>query len=809
MSRLSTRLTTARKRLMQPGLKLMQALSMRAKLALVATCLMVPTALLTLGWLTDTQQRVQLLQQMQQGLRLQGTLEHLRYELQKHRALALRAAAGDQTAAGLRAEVQQAMAAHARVMADSLAAEGPESLRQGWAALAPRLAALSTSAGGNPATSLLAAHNEAIDGLADLARVNAEHSGLLLDPDAEGYYRIELMVTGLPPLNEAVARSAAVGTVLLMRAAESTPPVGERLQLLADAAAIDRAALQAQVSLSALQRSGSPLPATWAPVTQAVDAYSTLLRDGFSPDRLELPVAALLAATQEAQLRLSDLAGETKASLQASLDSRVSALRRQQALASLAFAAGLAGSLYLIAALVISFHQSLQELLRTTQAVASGDLSTRLELPGRDELTRIGSTVNGMNERLSELVGEIRSSAARVNMAGTQVADGSQQLASRTEEQASSLRESVEAINQLSSAAQDNARAARELDSLTEQLSVQAGEGHQAMAETISAVEKLQVASRRVFEVVGVIDDVAFQTSMLSLNAAVEAARAGEAGRGFALVASEVRTLAQRVGESADEIRALITQAGDHLQFSGDKLGSANGALEGVVHGVRDVSSRLRDIAQASTEQSDTLVSVAQRVGDLDQITRDNARLVDESTHASQALLERAQVLRDAVASMRLRQGSADEARELLDRAHAHVLAVGTEPGLKDLHDPAHGFIDRDLYVFALDRDGTYIACGAKPELVGTSVNQLPGIRGTPFVSEAWSAAEAGGGWVQYEIANPLTGEVTPKESYVRPLDERLLLGCGIYRKVSQASAAKPRAAAWSHKQEQSAVEVY
>lgn len=786
-------------RWLQPGKALMLRLSMRVKLALVAVCVMLPLTALVIWWSASGLAGTRSLQDERHGLQVTQRLAALGAEVQKQRALTHRVLLGDAAAVPLREDVrkavQQATAEAERALGDPA---GPL-LQAGWKEVAGRLQRLQALAGTSDAPALFAAHGEVVDALAALRRLTAEQSGLLLDSLDRGYFLTELIATALPPLIEAGSRASALGTGLLLAGNATEAARGEVLTLSRQ---LDQAAHQAQLSVAALGRSGQTLPA-WDPAITSSKALGDTLRATFSPAQTEQAAATLAARGNETLARLRDLEADAIGQLMVSLDQRIAQSHARLWASAAVFSLGLLLTVYLFASLYLTFMNSIAVLQSSTQAVSSGDLSAQMTIDGRDELAGIGKTVNGMNERLSSLVGEIRNSAARVNMAGTQVAEGSQRLSLRTEEQASSLRESVVAISQLSADAQNNAQAARELDDLTEQLTRQAGEGTQAMGETLVAVQKLQDASRRVFEVVAVIDDVAFQTGMLSLNAAVEAARAGEAGKGFSIVASEVRSLAQRVGESAEEIRKLITLASDQLEFSDSKLATASQSLEGLASGVRDVSGRLRQISQASTQQSDTLVSVAQRVGDLDEITRDNARLVDESTAAAQSLVERAQILRDAVATMRLRQGSADEARELLDRAWDHVARVGQKQGLHDLHDAGQGFIDRDLYVFALDRDGVYIACGAKPEMIGTSVNQLPGIQGTPFVRDAWAAAEAGGGWVQYEIANPLTGDVTPKESYVRQLDERLLLGCGVYRRTAPGGfAVKPRAAAWSRSKE-------
>jgi signal transduction histidine kinase len=167
--------------------------------------------------------------------------------------------------------------------------------------------------------------------------------------------------------------------------------------------------------------------------------------------------------------------------------------------------------------------------------------------------------------------------------------------------------------------------------------------------------------------------------------------------------------------------------------------------------------------------------------------------------------VDRADKLREAVASMRLRQGSADEALEMVRRAHEHVQSVGREQAFADFHAAGGDFIDRDLYVFCFDRDGVYAACGAKPANVGQHYSVTPGLDAR-FMEAVWAAAEDGGGWVRYEVINPLTLAIMPKESYVLPLDAQTAIGCGIYRRDAAIDSDQPpRAAAWS-RQSQSAV---
>jgi uncharacterized protein Yka (UPF0111/DUF47 family) len=438
-------------------------------------------------------------------------------------------------------------------------------------------------------------------------------------------------------------------------------------------------------------------------------------------------------------------------------------------------------------------------LQRSTEAVARGDLSLSVSVMGRDEMADLGRTIDSMGVRLSALVAEIRSNATQLSMAGTQMADGSSQLAQRTDDQACSLRSSVGSVAELSQAVSSNAESARELDQLTGKLFSRSQDASGTMDETVGAMQALQASSQRVAEVVTVIDDLAFQTGMLALNASIEAARAGELGKGFAVVAGEVRQLAQRSAESAEEIRNLILGVNEQVERSSGQLGHASQVMSEILQGVQEVSGRLSNISSASSEQSSVLAEVSAGLGSLDEITRENAAMVERSASASTTLLQRADMLRASVASMRLRQGSADEARALVERASAHIDAVGRDQALADFHRLDGGFIDRDLYIFCFNRHGVYSAFGAKPDFVGKSLKDVPGLDPDSFLQDVWAAADAGGGWVQYDVLNPRTDVIAAKESWVVPLGSDQVLGCGFYRHEDSDASPRgiPRANAW------------
>jgi signal transduction histidine kinase len=187
-------------------------------------------------------------------------------------------------------------------------------------------------------------------------------------------------------------------------------------------------------------------------------------------------------------------------------------------------------------------------------------------------------------------------------------------------------------------------------------------------------------------------------------------------------------------------------------------------------------------MADGSAKQSVALSEVVQAVGDLDRVTIENSGLVDRTSHRSNRLMQRSRQLEEAVTYIKLRQGTADEALDLATRAHALVESVGFEKAFEVFHDKQGGFVDRDLYVFVFDRRGVYRVMGADVNRVGTSLFDAPGVDAQQLLDDAWRRCETGGGWVEYNIINLATGDVRGKSSYVLPLDDERLIGCGAYR---------------------------
>jgi len=380
----------------------------------------------------------------------------------------------------------------------------------------------------------------------------------------------------------------------------------------------------------------------------------------------------------------------------------------------------------------------------------------------------------------------VRSNSALVAHAGKSLALGNRDLSDRTEQQAANLEQTAASVHELSGTVNQNAATAGDSDKQAAQVRDVAEAGSTAMTQAVSSVESIQKSAQQMNEIIGVIDSLAFQTNILALNAAVEAARAGEQGRGFAVVASEVRMLAQRSAESAREIRRLIETSAQQVSHSVQQIRVAGGNMSQIVAGVRGVAANMSLISAASADQSTGLIQIASAVGQLDEITQRNAQMVERAVAQANQLEERASHLALAVQSFMLQQGTAEEAMALVDSAMALRGQMARDAFLRALTEPDRAFHDRDMYVFVLDAQGTYLAFGGKPEKVGTRVQDIPGVNGQALLQAIIAQAELEPGWVEYDIVNPVTGAVQTKMSFVREVDG-LYLGCGVYKSLVSA----------------------
>ncbi len=431
-----------------------------------------------------------------------------------------------------------------------------------------------------------------------------------------------------------------------------------------------------------------------------------------------------------------------------------------------------------------SMGQDVADVVRVIDQMVAGDLRQTIQSSNRDELGRLFGAVGHLGRALSAMVANVRSNAAFVSHAGRSLAQGSRALSDRTEQQAANLEQTAASVEELSGTVQDNASTANIANSQASAVRDVADNGATTMGQAVASVEAIQASARRMDEIVGVIDGLAFQTNILALNAAVEAARAGESGRGFAVVASEVRSLAQRSAASSKEIRQLIGSSSSQVEASVQKIHAAGTSINQVVTGIRDVATNMSQISASSAAQSAGLSEITTAIRQLDEITQRNAQMVEQSVAHAMAMEGRASTLVESVALFRLQQGSAEEAVALVERAVAQRSRSGSRDAyLRDITDKAKGFHDRDMYVFVLDVNGTYVAFGGNPAKVGTRVQDIPGIDGVGLLQSIVDQANVEPGWVEYDIMNPATGMVQSKMSFVQKLDD-LYVGCGVYKNL-------------------------
>ncbi len=322
-------------------------------------------------------------------------------------------------------------------------------------------------------------------------------------------------------------------------------------------------------------------------------------------------------------------------------------------------AAGVLVAVALGVALTRSITRPLEMSIRVADAVSKGDLTCEVFAEGNDELAHLQRSLDSMVSGLRKVVTSVRAGVDSVATASDQIASGNSDLSARTEQQASSLEQTAASMEQLSSTVKQNTDSARQANQLAAAASDVAGRGGKAVGQVVETMGEIEASSRKIAEIIGVIDGIAFQTNILALNAAVEAARAGEQGRGFAVVAGEVRNLAQRSAQAAREIKSLIADSVAKVESGSRQVTDAGKTMRDLVDQVRRVTDLLAEIASATMEQNSGISQVNTAVTQLDQMTQQNAALVEESAAAAASLREQAAQLAQSVATFKLGQNEA------------------------------------------------------------------------------------------------------------------------------------------------------
>jgi methyl-accepting chemotaxis protein I, serine sensor receptor len=304
-----------------------------------------------------------------------------------------------------------------------------------------------------------------------------------------------------------------------------------------------------------------------------------------------------------------------------------------------------------------SISRPLAAILAHLQRIARGDLTGRLEATSHDEMGDLVKGLNAMQAGLGVTVQQVMRGSDSIAQATREIAAGNADLSQRTEEQAASLQETAASMEQLTSTVKQNADNARQAHTLAGEASAITARGASVVSDVIGTMADIDRSSQQIVDIIGVIEGIAFQTNILALNAAVEAARAGEQGRGFAVVAGEVRSLAQRAAVAAKEIKALIGDSVARVNTGSQLVGSAGDTMDAIQRAIGQVAQIMTEISAASNEQSEGIEQVNRAVSQMDQVSQQNAALVEQASAAAMSLEEQAGALRQAVASFRLGEG--------------------------------------------------------------------------------------------------------------------------------------------------------
>jgi methyl-accepting chemotaxis protein len=638
-----------------------RSLNFSTKLVIIAIAAMVPVIVLTVLFLSEKQTNINAAARELSGLHRYQGLEAMLLPLGMHEVWSAAAAAGEGVAEKLQAasvDVTRAMTQQEAANDDYGAPAGEDARR--WNEVKFSWNALSSTKSTSTAD-VIRAHNQVRQKILDYRDYISNTSGLVLDGDAVGTFFIDAAVMRIPNyesyLTEMRSRAASVGaagkaTMADMQEITRTEVLAQRAldDIDADIRHAAEGAGAGDTMRAGAEQAGSQ-------VRSAFEAFGRYVHQSVIGGGSSDPLDDVVKNAAQLTTAISNLHASMQQAAQKRLQYRLDDLRGTRNHMLLLVAAALLVGLGTLGVVIWTTVGGMNEAVTVVSRLAEGDYTYDIAVRGSDELARTMRALQIMQSKLSSVLSGVKESSLTVATAARQINAGTSDLSARTEQQAANLEETASSMEAMTSTVKQNADNAKLANKLAQAARDQAEQGGSIVERAVAAMGAIDVASKKIADIISVIDEIAFQTNLLALNAAVEAARAGDQGRGFAVVASEVRSLAQRSASAAKEIKDLIHDSVSKVG-EGSRLVSESGQHLGeIVASVKKVSDVVGEISNASQEQAASAEEISRAVLQMDESTQQNAAMVEEASAAAASMNDQAARLSQLTAYFKLRDG--------------------------------------------------------------------------------------------------------------------------------------------------------